>query len=248
MLLYVIPLLGSIGGFLLGLVGFGWGSSTLPLLIILGIEPRHAIGAVVASNTLMCVLGSLRYGNAQYVSWRVAVPMTLGAVSAALLGTAFSTFLPSDLVVAVLGIYLAVGGATVAARPSRQRPRLNGAPSSQWRFALGGAIPGFFEGAYGSGGPAGLLTLVLLRVPIKLAIGSWLTVSLLSQGVASAVYASLGLVDLVLTVLLVLGGVPAIILSSHLTIRKLPDKTVERLAGAAITLLAIRAVAKVIAE
>ncbi|MEM2269391.1 MAG: sulfite exporter TauE/SafE family protein [Nitrososphaerota archaeon] len=231
------------GGFLLGLVGFGWGSTILPLLILLEADPKVAIGAVVTSNTVMCLLGSLRYGNSKLFSWRVAAPTAAAAISAALVGTAFSTLLPGKVVVAVLGLYLTVGGVSLALRPPSFKRSPDGATVALWKFVAGGAIPGFFEGAYGSGGPAGMLTLMMLRVPVKVAIGSWLTASLLSQGAASVVYGVQGIVDPVMTGLLVVGGIPAMILGSHITIKRLADSTIERVAGLAIFLLGSRLIA-----
>ncbi|MEM4311483.1 MAG: sulfite exporter TauE/SafE family protein [Nitrososphaerales archaeon] len=212
---FLIFLVALLAGFLLGMVGFGWGSILVPTLILLNVEPTIAIGSVLLTNVILSFVGSLNHLHKGNPDSNIILPLILGGTIGSIGGAAFSLNIGSALLSLFLSSYLIIGGIIVVFGISKFN--INGIKHKVdekrfSRFITAGSIPGFFEGAYGSGGPAGIITLLLLKVPVHRAVGSWLPTTIVLQLIPTILYLLNFKVDLQLTFSLLAGGLPAIFL------------------------------------
>jgi len=184
--LLLIVLGGLAVGGSLGLLGGGGTILTLPLLLLLGVEPKPAIAmslVVVAATAAVAAAGHARAGN---VDWRAAAllgPTTaLGGYAG---GRAAEWFADELLLLIFTGLMVAAAGAML--RPPPVRPRAV-AGSGALVLALQGAVVGAITGLVGAGGgflfvPAFAL---LGGMPMRRAVGTSLVVISLNSLAALA--------------------------------------------------------------
>ncbi|GBC70067.1 hypothetical protein HRbin01_01775 [archaeon HR01] len=236
-------IVGAASGFSLGLTGMGWGSISVPLLILLGFDHSAVIGTVLTSNVLASAAGGAVHWRNKNSDRHLIFLLTLSGVMLAILGALFSLSVKPRLVSIILSIYLLVGGIGVLLSRSYSVMEVRGKNSI--RFFAAGAVPGFFEGAYGSGGPAGVLSLLLLRVHAHRAVGSWLPASLMIQLAPSILYLATFNFDWTIFLGLIGAGIPATIIGSRFT-KKIPEKVLRFLIGLIIFLLGVRLLVRIV--
>jgi uncharacterized protein len=178
----VVLLIGAVGGGLSGLLGIGGGIVTAPLLLYLprlcGLEPlsMHVVGGLTISQALFASLfgavGHWRTGN---VDRRLASVMSGVIFVAALAGGAGSRWFSHR---SLLGLFLllSLAAAALILLPQPREHRDGYAPGS---FSTPGAVGialgiGLLGGLVGQGGSFILIPLAvtLLRVPLRVAMGS----------------------------------------------------------------------------
>jgi uncharacterized membrane protein YfcA len=229
--------IGLVAGFALGLTGMGWGSISVPLLILLGFEPSIVVGSVLPSNILTSTVAGVTHWRNNNSDKRSIILLTGGGVASAALGSVFSLNFKLELISTLLAIYLVVGGITIII--SQNRPPERSKENGVIKFIAVGAIPGFFEGAYGSGGPAGILSLLLLRVKAHRAVGSWLPASAAIQIVPTTIYLAFLRFNWEIFLGLLVTGIPAAIVGSKMNMR-IPERLLKCLIGVVIMFLGVR--------
>lgn len=236
-------LVGAASGLSLGLTGMGWGSISVPLLILFGFDQSTVVGTVLTSNIFASAAAGAVHWRNKNSDRRLIILLTVGGLIFAVLGAFFSLSLRPKLVTSILSIYLLVGGIAVLFSQMRTVPGVSRDGIS--RFVAAGAVPGFFEGAYGSGGPAGVLSLLLLRVHAHRAVGSWLPVSVMIQLAPSIIYLASFNFNLIVFLGLMGAGIPATIIGSRLT-KKIPERTLRFIIGLMISLLGVRLLLRIL--
>jgi len=238
---YII--LGSaVVGFLVGMTGAGGGALMTPMLILLfGVKPSTAISSDLVAAVLMRPIGAgvhLRRGtvNRGLVGWMVlgSVPMAfLGAYLLHLMGN--STTAQSRIEVA-LGTALLVGAAAMVLRfvLDRRSGQARAAAIEQVtphprRTVAIGMVGGVIVGITSVGSGSLMIVLLLFAYPMIGAnqlVGTDLTQAVPLTAAAALGALAFGHVEFGVTVSLVIGSVPAVLLGS-LVSSSAPDRYVR---------------------
>lgn len=237
--LYVlVSAVGLVAGLSLGMTGLGWGAISVPLLILMGFDPSTAVGTILLSNVLASSVGTFNHWRNHNSDPRLVLPVAVGGIAFGVAGAVFSLSVQPALLASVLSLYLTIGGLGVLKMTSHKSSS-GDPPTNRAKFIAAGALPGFFEGAYGSGGPAGVLTLLLLKVQAHRAVGSWLPATVAVQTVPAIIYIATLNIDWLAFLSLLASGLPAVALGSHLS-GKVSERVLRRIIGLAVLALGLR--------
>lgn len=238
-MIYAVAALGALVGAITGLVGAGGGIVAVPSLVyIAGIPLPTAVSTSLIMGALAplgAIIPRLRGG----VDWRTAGAVVIGGIPAAFAGTFAGSLLPDEIVLVGFAALMLLAGTQMlrgrrgAAGERQVRPPL-------WTLrALGvGVAIGFLTGLLGVGG--GFITVpalvALLGLPLRLAIGTSLVVTVVNALAGIAAHASVTQPDWVIALAF---GIPSVIVAfvSGLVARRLPER-VLRICFATLVLLA----------
>ncbi|HLU26470.1 MAG TPA: sulfite exporter TauE/SafE family protein [Longimicrobiales bacterium] len=114
---------GLAAGFLAGLIGIGGGVLMVPFLYFFygsgvwsGVEVAPSLAPIVAHATSLCIivptaaLGAWSHHRAGLVVWRVAIPIAVGAMVAAVFGARLAPALPGEALKLGFGVVLVAAG------------------------------------------------------------------------------------------------------------------------------------------
>jgi len=174
-------LLGSLAGFLAGLLGIGGGVILVPLFIwafkVSGFHPdiivHLAFGtslAIIIPTALSSTFGHRKRGN---VNWHHVVFLAAGGTIGAFVGATVASVIDGDWLKSLFGLMQIV----VALQLTLFHPRLPPERDSEvpsWQLISVGFAGGAFSAFFGVGGGvvAVPLMIVLLQLPIHLAVGN----------------------------------------------------------------------------
>ena len=219
----IIPLIfGFLVGLALGLVGGGGSILTVPILVYIMGESIHlATGTALAIVGANALVGAWDHGRAGRVHFPIALFFGGAGIVGAFVGTWFNHLISGRIILlgfAVLMLIAAV--AMVQIRLDRQQVvPLQIAWS--WRILGTGVLVGVLTGFFGVGGgflivPALVL---LLGLPMRLAVGTSLVIIAINAAAALVGHIRFGGIDLLVTLLFVLGGAGGSILGSRVSTR-----------------------------
>lgn len=185
----IIALVGLVSGWFMGASAAAWGALSVPLLVLGGIEPAAAISSSLAASVLLSLFGGLnhwRYERSRVVSF---VPLVLGGVGGALLGSFLSPAIPTSALRLLIGVMTLLIGFVTLSRKNGSGPK--GPPdqkATKWRqgrttlFGIG-IVAGTAAGAFGAGwGTIGVALLLWTGIPPHSVVGS----SLLARSAVAA--------------------------------------------------------------
>lgn len=206
-ILVLFVLVGSMAGFLAGLMGIGGGIILIPLFLwafkVAGFAPdiivHAAFGtslAIIIPTAVSSTLGHRKRGN---VEWRQVLRMAYGSVFGVLAGSSLAAGLPGDVLKGLFGLMQIGSGLKMFRHQSHLPPEeAAGIPTS--RMLLTGFVVGVFSSFFGVGGGivAVPMMVIFLRQPIHLAVGNSSALMVLSAlaGTASYVFHGWGLSQL----------------------------------------------------
>lgn len=192
-------LLGSLAGFLAGLLGIGGGVIMVPLFIwsfrLIGVDPsiivHMAFGtslAIIIPTAISSTFGHRKRGN---VEWHHVFHLALGGAVGAFLGATAAARIDGDSLKSLFGLMqILVAMKLVFFRPHIPPERDSAVPV--WHLALVGLAGGAFSAFFGVGGGviAVPLMILMLQLPVHLAVGnsSALIVISATTGVLSYIY------------------------------------------------------------
>jgi uncharacterized membrane protein YfcA len=233
--------LGAVVGLLVGLTGMGGASLMTPLLIlVLGVKPTLAVGTDLIYSTVTKTVGTTVHLRQQTVAPRIALRMAYGSVPGAILGvvalgrlqTHLNTTAVNGIVLHLLGFMLIIVSVTMAARLL-----LAGKISLGWDglhrherliLPIAGFIVGFLVGLTSVG--SGTLLVVVLtlctRMPASRLVGTDILHAAILTAVAGIAHLTLGNVNIPLTVSLLTGSIPGVLVGSRLC-GHLPERSVR---------------------
>lgn len=227
-------LVGLLVGGLVGFTGLGGGVLLLPLLILgLNVPPIVAVGTGAVFSALTKVGASVVHYRQGHVDLWLVGRLALGSVPGALIGVAVLAWLRSrygeginDILSVFIGVLLMAIPALILAqaclwkgeeRPLRQR--LPGWVSPLHGAVITGLTGGVLVGITSVGAGSVIIMLLLLffvRKPPTY-VGTDVFHAVILTGVTGLAHVSLGTVDFNLTLMLLLGSVPGVLLGSQLT-------------------------------
>jgi uncharacterized protein len=203
---------GGAVGFSLGLIGGGGSILAVPLLLyVVDIgDPHVAIGTSalsVAANAFANLFGHWRAGN---VKWSCAVTFALAGVVGAAIGSTVGKLVDGQQLLFLFALaMIAVGITMLRPRATAGKPDVRMTSGIAIRLLAIGLVVGVLAGFFGIGGGFLIVPGLMLAtgMPILNAIGS----SLFSVGsfalTTATNYALSGLVDWVIALLFITGGV-----------------------------------------
>ncbi len=183
MWLLSILLVGVTSGWVMGTSAAGWGALSVPLLILIGVEPLVAISSSLTASIILGLFGGLTHWG--YDRARVAplVPLLLGGAGGAVLGSLLSPALPTPTLRLLIGLTtLGIGVVTLFRKNGFDSQGDPGREAVKWKgkraalFGIG-AVAGVSAGAFGVGwGTVGVALLVWTGIPPHTVVGSSLVV------------------------------------------------------------------------
>lgn len=219
--LYIFLFLGgSAGGFLSGMLGIGGGILMFPLLLYLppmlgfdSIDVKSITGLTMMQGFFASLTAMWFYRRERLVSRSLAMMLGPPLFLASLGGALFSKVVPDFFLLLTFGV-LAIVAAVVMLIPRKYS--LDEATEEEVCFRkpvalLIGILAGFLLGLVGQGGAFLLIPLLLyvLKIPLRVALGSTLAIGLFSSTAGMVGKAATGQVPLLMSIALIAGAVPA---------------------------------------
>lgn len=251
-ILILFVIVGSLAGFLAGLMGIGGGIILIPLFLwafnVAGFAPdiivHAAFGtslAIIIPTAISSSLGHRKRGN---VEWHQVIRMSCGGVFGVMAGSSLAAGLPGDVLKGLFGLMQIGSGLKMFRHKSHLPPEETSGIPTRWML-LTGFVVGAFSAFFGVGGGvvAVPLMVILLRQPIHLAVGNSSALMVVSAlaGTASYVYHgwglpqlppfSLGYVNLLVAIVIAPLTIVCARLGVRLASRTAHDKLVKSFAG-----------------
>lgn len=183
---------------LTGAVGAVTGGNSLinvPLMITVGMSPRHAVATNMFAVTFMTVSATMRFARGGMLRGGLLVPLGLITLLTSALGALIAVKLPETTVKIVVGVSMAALVVFIAFH------RNGGPPAPTARRRVVGYVAATILGVYGglfSGGYTTLMTVlctVCFGLTMMQSVAITKPVNLVSCAAASAVFFAGGLID-----------------------------------------------------
>ncbi len=211
-----LPFIGLIIGFLASMTGSGGGFFFLPVLILLFRVPvQIAVATSLAATLPVCIIGSLGHFRYGHTDLRMGALFAGAGILGAILGAMLTNLLTGVQLKIGFGIYALLIALSIALNNRKQRrAEKNGIPLPEdgalKRVTKGSAygfLAGIITGTFGTSGTAPVLAgLMSLRMPLKLVVGTSLTVVLINTFSALGAHFFVGEIDLTLVWFLASGS------------------------------------------
>lgn len=245
----VLVALGFIGSFVSGALGLGGAIVMLPLLLyvppLVGVEALNVktiAGITMVQVVVASTAGLVAHHHHRSVSADLALVSGSAMAAGSLVGAVASRLMPSQAVLVVYALMVTSGAALLLVPAQSVDPEMLGGEVRYNRAAaaVGAAGVGLVAGIVGSGGAFLILPMlvVLLRVPLRVAIGSSLAIAALGSlfGFVGKLVTGQISFSLAAPVLVgaVVGAPVGASLSRHLSARTLRSTLVAVLLAAAV--------------
>ncbi len=232
---------GLIVGMLVGFTGVGGGSFMTPLLVLgFGVPPATAVGTDLLYAGITNIGGSAVLAFHRNVVWRITLRLACGSLPAAALSLLLLAHLGSasksggGVITTTLGVALLMTAAALVFRKWLQSHlmRLLGGASERTigvlTIALGALIGVLVTISSVGAGAIGATVLLTLypRLPLVRVVGSDIAHAVPLTLIAGLGHLSMGSVNGVLLVSLLIGSVPGIMIGGHYASR-VPDKVLR---------------------
>ena len=216
----VVP--GVLIGAALGLLGGGGSVLTVPIFgYVLGFGPKEAIAMSLAVVAATSAFGTVGYWRAGHVNVRIATVFGGVAMLGTLFGVRLARFIPGTTQMVIFGaVMLAAAVFMVRGRPPFDERRGEGVTMPvppTGKVVPGGLLVGALTGIVGVGGGFLIVpALVLMRLPLRQAVGTSLLVITGTCVVGFLGYLGQVSLDWVAVALVAAGTLPGIAVGSYL--------------------------------
>ena len=214
---------GLLIGLLLGTVGGGGSILTVPILVYaldLDVHEATATSLVIVGTTAL--LGAIPHARAGRVASKTALTFGGAGVVGAAAGTWLNARASGPVILLLFGILMVLVALRMALG---KRPSATATPPAtaglRWSVLATGLVVGLLTGFFGVGGgflivPALVL---VLRLPMRLAVGTSLVVIAINAAAGTVAHLGSGGVDAALAALFVAGGFAGVTLGSRFAAR-----------------------------
>ena len=234
-------LLSLIMGGVLGLLGGGGSILTVPILVyVLGMEAKPAMATSLLVVAISSAIGAVQHARSGNVWPRTGLVFGGIAMIGAYGGARLAAFVPGHVLLLVFGGMMAVTGAMMLRRGTRDtmpRPTTRG---DFWKLALEGLGVGTATGLVGAGG--GFLVVPALAMlgglPMHAAVGTSLLVIAINATTALAGYLGHVAIDVRIAALVTTAAVTGSLLGGRLTSTLQPAMLRRAFAGLVLAVAA----------
>jgi uncharacterized protein len=190
--LFAVPFLaGSLGGFLSGILGIGGGTLMFPLLLylppILGLNItgiKSIYGSDYGTGFFACLSAKLFFKKQRLVHKSLVFTLGLSLFLSSLSGAIVSKAVSDQILLFIFGALSLIASVTMLIPRSYSEDDLteDQVGFNKLKAVLIGIIVGFLLGPIGQGGAFTIIPILLylLKVPLRLALGSTLAIGLFS--------------------------------------------------------------------
>lgn len=226
MLFYVLLFFaGSVGGFFSGLLGIGGGIIMFPLLFyippVLGFEAigvKNITGLTMIQGFFASLSSVILYSREKLVNRNLALTMGFSLFFSSLLGSLVSGFISDRYLLFIFGLLAFVASVLMFIPRSYQKDDVteDRVIFHKPTALVIGIFTGFLLGMVGQGGAFIVIPILLyiLKVPLRVTLGSTLAIGLFSATAGLIGKAATGQVPLYMSLALLSGAVPAARLGS----------------------------------
>jgi uncharacterized membrane protein YfcA len=250
-----IVTMGLLVGFLVGLTGVGAASLLTPVLVLIGIHPTVAVGTDLVYNSVTKLFGTLQHWRQKTIDVRIVKYLALGSVPSAVVAVGLLHLLPlqaeqqEQVVKHALGFVLILVAIATLVRlflDKRIRPnrwQLKPLEEKRGLTIAVGAVFGFIVGltSIGSGSLFAIALLYLFRLSGAELVGTDIAHALILASAAGILHAGFGNVDYLLTLQLLAGSIPGVLLGSRLSAR-VPSKPLRTIMSVLILVSGLKLV------
>lgn len=235
----VAAVVGFGSGIASGAFGIGGALLSTPAIrVLLDAPALISVGTTLPVIIPTAMTGLLTYVRDGLVNVRLAVVAATAGGAFAVLGALTTQWVSGEaLLVITAALIFVLALRMLPTPPAGQAPRL---PSTVPAYLVVGALSGFVSGFLGVGGGVILVPAftVLLRMPVKVALGTSLAVVAAQAIPGSVVHAFLGNIDWGIAAGLVIGVIPGARIGSKLAVRS-GDRGLRLVVGIAMAALAL---------
>lgn len=248
-LFLTVLLLGLGVSFVSGLLGIGGGIVLAPALLYIppilgvgGLDMRAVAGLTMTQALFACLSGAWRHRKYHFICWPLVRCMGLTILVASFGGAVASRAVRNEVLMGIFAL-LALTAALLMILPQEEKPTAEGDTSSFSRpSAVGIALCiGFLGGLVGQGGSFILIPLMLwlLRLPLRIVLGSNLAIVALASFSGFAGKLLTHQIPLDLGVALVIGAIPGAQIGGVIS-RRTPTPFLRQLLALIILLAAVK--------
>jgi uncharacterized protein len=234
---------GFLSGILAGFLGIGGGTVLVPLLVALGFTPIQAIATSSLAILVTSISGTIQNWRMGYFDFKRILTLGVPAMLTAQLGVLLANFLPPPLLLAAFGVLLLLNiflvdlrnrltvrqrQNPVATHPSELQSNRPQSDRALMFRVLTGGVAGVLAGLFGVGGGVIMvpLQMLLLGESIKVAIQTSLAVVVITAVSATIGHTLSGNIIATVGVLLGLGGLIGVQVSTRV-LPRLPDRWIS---------------------
>lgn len=214
-----LVLSGAVVGFFSGLLGIGGGILMFPLLLyvppLLGLDPigvKNITGLTMAQGFFASLSAMLFYQTQGLVNKPLVLTLGLSLFLSSLAGSLISKAVPDTMLLFIFGTLALIASALMFIPRSYGRDELT---EDQINFnkpatIIIGIILGFLIGLVGQGGAFITIPLMLyvLKIPLRVTLGSTLAIGLFSATAGIIGKTATGQVPFVMAAALIIGAIP----------------------------------------
>jgi len=217
---FILPVIGLIGGFLSGLLGLGGGLVMIPLLIFLGGIPlKLATGTSLVHVLVAATTGMLSHLHAGLVDSKAGFILGVAGIGGGFLGSFLSVPLSTHSLNLIFLSLVALAMILLFIPLKLDEGKYTKGSFSKIEGILIGLGCGLFVGLLGVGGGFILIPLMIyiLRIPLRVTIGTSLLIILISSlGTFGAKY-GVGHIDVTITFRVVSGSIGGALLGAYIS-------------------------------
>jgi uncharacterized membrane protein YfcA len=215
-----LPLAGGGGGFLSGLLGIGGGIVMFPVLLYLppllgigSIDVKSITGLTMVQGFFASLSGMLFYRRKRLVNKKLVLSLGLSLFASSLAGSLLSKKIPDHVLLLIFGALAFLASILMLIPRNYDKDNMR-EHEVTFNNPLGigiGLVIGSLLGMVGQGGAFITIPIMLyvLRIPLRVALGSTLAIGLFSATAGIAGKVATGQIPFIFAVLLVSGAIPA---------------------------------------
>lgn len=250
-----IIIMGILIGFMVGLTGVGGAALLTPILILLGISPSIAVGTDLFYNSITKFFGSIQHWRQKTINLQLVKNLAIGSIPSAILAVGmlhlFDTFFHNQeqIIKHALGyVLILVASATLIRTFGKDklnfnRFQLKSIHEKRMLTIIVGAVLGFIVGltSIGAGSLFALAMLYLFRMSPSELVGTDIAHAFLLVTAAGIMHAGIGNVNYLLTINLLLGSIPGVIVGvGSILSSKLPVKPLRTIMAIMILISGVK--------
>jgi uncharacterized membrane protein YfcA len=216
----LLPLIGLTGGFLSGLLGLGGGVIMLPLLTLVGgISIKLATGTSLVHILVAAVAGTLSHFRTGMVDFKAGLILGIAGIGGGCLGSFLSVPMSAQILNLIFLLLVVIAVLLLFAPLKSNNEAYRKGVFNKIEGILIGLGCGLLVGILGVGGGFILIPLMtyVLRIPLRVTIGTSLMIILItSLGTFVAKY-GVGHIHLTITLLVISGSVVGALLGGYVS-------------------------------